>query len=196
MKYLLLLLLVIFILFKQDFFSVNVSHEPGVMAPDFPTQTRVNTAQSFSHKGYTITPLEEFSITAKVLAKKRYHSGREADLSPVDLALGWGPMSDTNVLKHIKISQSNRWYHWNAKEFPIPRREIETHSANMHMIPENSSVESALLNTREGNIISLKGKLVLITAKDGWRWKSSLTRNDTGAGACEVIWVESFEIKH
>ena len=27
-------------------------------------------------------------------------------------------------------------------------------------------------------------------APDGWRWRSSLTREDTGAGACELVWVE------
>ena len=33
------------------------------------------------------------------------------------------------------------------------------------------------------------GSLVRIKAKDGWYWNTSLTRNDTGAHACEVIWV-------
>jgi len=195
MKYI-VIVLAVFILFKQGIFSSGASYESGVKVAEYPVQKKIGASKSFLHKGYTITPLEEFSITAKVLAKKRYRSGREAELSPVDLALGWGPMSDGEVLKHINISQSNRWYHWNTKEFPIPRRDIETHSANMHMIPETASVESALLNASEGNIISLSGKLVSITAKDGWRWKSSLTRTDTGAGSCEVIWVESFEIKH
>ena len=32
-------------------------------------------------------------------------------------------------------------------------------------------------------------------AADGWRWVSSLTREDTCAGACELIWVERLEVR-
>jgi hypothetical protein len=31
-------------------------------------------------------------------------------------------------------------------------------------------------------------------APDGWRWRSSLTREDTGAGACELVWVERIAV--
>ena len=61
----------------------------------------------------------------------------------------------------------------------------------MHLIPANDSVARDIANVQEGEIIEISGSLVEITTNDGWRWKSSLTRNDTGAGACEVILVES-----
>jgi hypothetical protein len=35
---------------------------------------------------------------------------------------------------------------------------------------------------------------VVRSGRDGWRWRSSLTRNDTGAGACEVIFVRDFQV--
>ena len=81
-----------------------------------------------------------------------------------------------------------------TKHFPIPRRAIETESANMHIIPADEQIEDALDNIVKGNIIELTGYLVFIEGKDGWKWKSSLTRNDTGGGACEVIWVNDFKI--
>ncbi len=28
----------------------------------------------------------------------------------------------------------------------------------------------------------------------GWRWKSSLTRKDTGNGACELVWVKQMKV--
>jgi hypothetical protein len=31
---------------------------------------------------------------------------------------------------------------------------------------------------------------VRVEAADGWSWTSSLTRDDTGPGACEVMWVD------
>jgi hypothetical protein len=39
--------------------------------------------------------------------------------------------------------------------------------------------------------VIVRGYLVEARGADGWRWRSSLTREDTGAGACELIWVES-----
>lgn len=68
---------------------------------------------------------------------------------------------------------------------------IETHTANMHMIPANDEIARQLKSIRAGNMVHLKGFLVEVTGKDGFRWKSSLTRTDTGGGACELILVES-----
>jgi len=129
-----------------------------------------------------------------VIASARYRFGRESDLSPVDLVLGWGAMSDTTILKHFSISQNGRAYSWRTNTFPVPREVIETHSANMHMIPADAEIESQLKSIRPGNMVHLKGLLVEVTSKEGFRWKSSLTRADTGGGACELIFVESLYV--
>ncbi|MDP3846811.1 MAG: hypothetical protein Q8R10_10375 [Pseudomonas sp.] len=143
---------------------------------------------------YRITPLEAFSLEARVLGREDYHFDRGAAISPTDLALGWGPMAEPQVLDKIRISQSNRWYRWQVDEFPIPRREIETHSANMHMIPANSLVADTLARVTSGQRIQLSGQLVRVDGKDGYSWSSSLSRDDTGAGACELIWVEQLRL--
>lgn len=49
-------------------------------------------------------------------------------------------------------------------------------------------------SVRTGDIVELKGSLVRVDEKGGWHWVSSLTRNDTGNHACELIWVEDFGI--
>ena len=43
----------------------------------------------------TIHPTARYRIEAMVLSRMHYESGREGQLSKVDLALGWGPMSNT-----------------------------------------------------------------------------------------------------
>jgi len=167
---------------------------PGVLAKDPPAQDEFVSLQKFQLDGYEIIPTARFDIKAKVLGSKRYIFGREADLAPMDLALGWGPMSDEAILQHIQISQGNRFYRWRVKEFPIPRRQIETNSANMHLIPASKSVADKIKAARHGDIITLSGHLVNVKGRDGWVWKSSLTRQDTGSGACELIWVEQFDV--
>jgi hypothetical protein len=181
----------------QHFSQQPVTRGAGVVATQQPSQQPMQNSshkQAFNHNGYQITPLEDFSIEARVLAAKDYNFGREADLSPVDLALGWGSMSDEAVLKDIKISQSNRFYFWRVESFPIPRKDIETQSANMHMIPADSQVERTLKSVRPGQVVKLTGYLIEAKADDGWRWKSSLTRNDTGNGACEVVFVKTLSV--
>ena len=182
--------LIWYFFFKND--AVKLGQ--GIKAPGAPEQINRIKMKSFRFKEYFITPLAKFHVKAKVLSKKNYHWGREADLSPVDLALGWGRMSDENVLKRIKVSQGHRWYHWRSSSLPIPRREIETCSANMHLIPANEFVEDAIKQCRKGEIVEFRGFLVRVDGTDGWHWKSSLTRKDRGAHACELVWVEKFDI--
>jgi hypothetical protein len=177
----------------EHFSQRPISHGVGIVAGQQPTQ-HASKQKSFTHNGYYITPLEDFSIEARVLAAKDYTFGREADLAPVDLALGWGAMSDEAVLSKISISQSNRFYHWRVDAFPIPRKEIELQSANMHMIPADSQVKKTLKSVRPGQVVKITGYLIEAKSKDGWRWKSSLTREDTGAGACEVVFVKSLSV--
>jgi len=175
--------------------SRPVSHGPGVLAPTDPVQTPVLAAPSLHRRGYRITPLQSFSLEARVLSTEHYWFDRGAELSPVDLALGWGPMSDQAILDHIDISQGHRFYFWHVAKFPIPRRDIETHSANMHMIPATSDIERRLESVRSGEIVRLRGYLVEVQGQDGFTWRSSLTREDTGAGACELVWVEQLEVR-
>lgn len=172
-----------------------VTHPPGVLAAMEPLQTEVETRPALIHPDYAVTPVARFELEARVLAAERYRFDRGASLSPVDLALGWGPMSDTAVLDRIDVSQGGRFYFWHTANFPIARQEIETHSANMHMIPATDSIARRLKATRPGQIVKLTGYLVNVEGKDGFRWRSSLTRADTGNGACELIWVEAFEAR-
>jgi hypothetical protein len=182
------------LLFGVYFWSGREIARPGgVLVPEEPVQRQVYTSRLREKNGYQIALLASFDIRARVIAVERYRFDRGAALSPVDLALGWGPMSNGDILKQISFSQGGRFYSWWAQNYPVPRSVIESHSANMHMIPADDDIERRLKSTRAGNLIHIKGYLVEATGKDGFRWKSSLSRSDTGAGACELIWVESLE---
>ena len=195
MKKLLLILVSIVIGWQLYNYSGQVTIGPGVFAPDSPKQTADVSFKNLRFDDYNIKGLAKFYVKAKVLSRENYYFGREADLSPTDLALGWGRMSDESVLESIDISQSGRFYMWRTDLFPIPRREIETHSANMHLIPANDDVKSAINRAKQGDIVEISGDLVYVESiADGWYWKSSQTRNDVGDGACELILVNSFKI--
>ncbi len=140
--------------------------------------------------------LASFEIEARVLSTKEYSSDRESELVPVDLALGWGAMSDSAVLDQLSISQNKRFYYYRwSNQPPIPPYEIVQHSANMHLIPADSDIEEQIRNARVGQIVHIVGQLVEARDSDGWHWRSSLTRKDSGAGACELVRVEAIEVR-
>jgi hypothetical protein len=137
----------------------------------------------------TLTPLAGFSLDARVLSRHDYGSGREAAFSPTDLALGWERMRDEAVLSRLTISQSSRWYRYRWQgDPPLPPAEIARSSANMHIIPSSPEVAAALRGLRRDDAVRIDGWLVRVDAPDGWRWTSSLSRDDSGAGACEVVY--------
>lgn len=164
---------------------------PGVLAPGVPEQIDLDDGASLRRGDVMLRTRAHFALTARVLSREDYRMDGGASLAPIDLALGWGRMSDSDVLKDITISQENRFYHWHVEHFPIPRREIETSSANMHMIPADDAVRHELERVRTGEVIHLEGFLVDASRPDGWHWRTSMTREDTGNGACELVYVES-----
>src|ERR1700723_212740 len=173
-------------------------HPPdGVLAADDPRQTDVVHGEKVQVGRWTLTVRADYLITARVLSRESYHFDRLSDLIPEDLALGWGPMSDNRVLRKIDVSQSNRFYYWRAPaDSPISKDSIITHSANTHVIPRNSMIARQLSHLRPGQVVTLSGELVDVVRDDGVWIKTSLVRNDTGAGACEVLLVSDVTVDH
>ena len=168
----------------------DIERAPGVLAADDPEQSEISAGSGIDRDGFRLVPRAEFSATVRVLHREDYEIGPLAKLVPTDFAVGWGPMSDTSVLASIEISQGNRFYYWRTENWPIERRQIEIHSANWHVIPENASVRETLGRLRAGSLVELRGQLVDIEGKEGGM-RTSLTREDTGAGACEILLASS-----
>jgi hypothetical protein len=168
----------------------EVERAPGVIAVDEPAQSSIDPGDGIERDGFRLVPRAEFSARVRVLHREDYSIGPLAQLVPTDFAVGWGPMSDSAVLADIEISQGNRFYYWRTENWPIERRDIETHSANWHVIPENESVRAQLRRLRAGSLVELRGRLVDIEGREGGM-RTSLTRDDTGAGACEILLADS-----
>ena len=179
------------------YFSTRpVHHAAGILVENNPEQSNSLAVAPFAVGDYQVTPLATFTVRARVLRVEKYYVGREADLSPIDVALGWGVMSDTTAIDKLNISQGNRFYFYSwSDDPPLPVADIVEHSANMHLIPSSTYIKKKLNHIRVGHIVEFSGYLVRADASDGWSWTSSLTRADSGAGACEVVWVNSVSIQ-
>lgn len=175
--------------------GLPVSRADGVVAPASPIQsTLAAPAAAIVIGDFALTPLADYRIEARVLGRERYRFDAAAAIAPLDFALGWGPMSDSALLRRLSISQGARWYfyRWDG-DAPIAQREIALHSANVHLIPANAAIERRLSRIRIGHVVRIDGKLVAVRGRDGMTITSSLRRDDTGAGACEVLLVERID---
>lgn len=180
----------------RDWIWRDIVHPPGVLVAEDPRQTEPARTSPLHVEGYRLTPRAEFDIRARVLARENYRLGAEADLSPVDLALGWGVMSDQAVLDRIEITQGSRWYFTRYQmPAPIPDRDIIRHSGNMHMVPADAYVLGQLRKIRRGDIVRARGLLVDVDHPSGFNWRTSLSRDDSGGGSCEIFYVERLLIE-
>jgi len=172
----------------------SISQPNGILAPEEPQQELVpaNERRPIKMKDRVIEPLAHYKIHARILSTEQYWFDYGSAISPIDLALGWGPMSDTRLLKEMDISQGNRFYYLSWSKTPsIPAKEIMSHSANVHIIPANAYIKKTIGALRVGQVVELQGDLVMVSDHNGGEWKSSLSRDDTGNGACELMLVTS-----
>lgn len=166
---------------------------PGVLAPGEPRQSEAE-PRAWEHAGFRIRALARYEIRARLLARERYWLDAGAALAPYDVAVGWGPMSDQALLDQLWVSQGHRFYQ--VTQFRRARtldwETILSHSANMHIAPASAAVGEAVRWTRLGRVIVMRGYLIEARRPGSTPWRSSLSRTDTGGGACELMWVEEF----
>lgn len=165
------------------------AHIPSLQ--DGPYQRALLTRQSFDHETWRITPVADYTITARIIGKERYFRDDLAELVPYDLALAWGPAASNDVQAQLSVWQSGRWFFWKtlSAKLPLPRRDLINNMANTHIVILDEDVRAFVAGLSEGDIVTLHGQLVNLEEKgnpiSGRR--TSILRNDTGAGSCEIL---------
>jgi len=77
----------------------------------------------------------------------------------------------------------------------VSRGAIIGHSANTHIIPADVLIAQQLRGLRPGQTVTLSGDLVDGLRDDGASIHTSLSRTDTGAGACEIMLLREIEVE-
>jgi hypothetical protein len=176
--------------------------EPGRAAAE-PVQSLVAAPEiALEARGFDVrlTPRAEYHITGYAVETSRALLDEWDFVVPMDLALAWGPVADPAVLRRLAFHLSRRYvsYRWSGPP-PLPAGVLESHVANQHLIPADAAVAEALGGVRVGDLVTLTGKLVDVriadrNGRERARMRTSLSRDDTGSGACEVVWVEGVEV--
>lgn len=185
-------------------FAVKNGYQRSIRGIGDPVQ---GPAEGFEHwkvGGFdlTITFMNSYDIEGLVVHTKDYMSSDIGDqLSPCDIGLAWGDVAANNSSGRISWSHGNRFLNmsYDTRDADLfgGRSYIDSHVSNNHVIPADMNICWLLRSIHAGDHIRLKGYLVYIdginTSGTSFNWYSSLTRMDTGNGACEVMYVTSVE---
>jgi len=126
------------------------------------------------------------------------HKAWNDNVNVVDLCVVWGENAASGIYHYIEFwndqwtcsFQSKSSEAWNAFDMK--------EASNNHMVTDDPAVAKALRAVRIGDQIRVTGYLVdYTTFKNGSPMGtrvSSEVRTDTGNGACEVLFVESFDV--
>lgn len=150
--------------------------------------------------GHTFFLLQthRYHLVGEVLSASTYDLAWTSDFYDVDLGLAWGAQVD-RLKRDYQFYQDARWLFWRSATQPSPeeQRYVTTHVGNVHSIPAegNDKVARALRSAEVGDLVALDGALVVVQdAGTNVLARSSTSREDTGNGACEIMWVDRIQI--
>ena len=173
----------------------------AVVLDEDPRQTPLSVPQSVTvtrgDRQYVIEKLFDYEISGEVLSASTYDITWTNDFADVDLALLWGPTRE-QLKDRFKFFQMGRWLFWRT-DGPVSdadRLDVTRHISNNHLIPSETSkhLARAFRMLRQGDDVRITGSLVRITGPSGLLVTSSTVRDDTGDGACEVVWVDELQV--
>lgn len=171
-----------------------VTHGPGVVAPDPPVQEKISDKNEIRFKKFTLFPQAKITFKARILAIKTYYFDTFSDISATDVVFSWEAMSDERNLNTLMVRQDDRSFYWEMTKPPINKPQMWEQAANMHLIGPTEEMRDKISALRKGHVVQVEGLLVNAESSDGWSLKTSLTRDDIGDGASELLWIEKLNI--
>ena len=167
-----------------------------------PTQQKDFTTRA-SGENYIITPKFDYELDGVVVS---YHNSDGFDdvthhrrwkdfINLRDLCVVWGDNIKSGVYRDMDFHNGTWtcWYSWPNSE--VGSRFEKTQLSNNHVLIDDDAIKQALMKSEPGDHIRLKGMLVEYSNPgNGFRRGTSITRTDTGNGACETIYVTDFEL--
>ena len=184
--------------------TTNIPSRPLIDTSKHPLQINLSEANVITKQGKKGTisfyPVAEYSISAEVKSATNYTSDLQSEFIPTDLALAWGDLVDQKLGKGITYSQSGRWYFyvWDST-YPGDPLYIKSHSSNHHIVPADDVIKEAVLKIKKGQKVKIDGYLINVdyrfTSGESFYQNSSMTREDTGDGACELVYVTKLQVE-
>ena len=122
------------------------------------------------------------------------HAEWNDHLNVVDLCVVWGENIRRDAYRDIRYTH-DQWTCWySTRSAEAYARFDPSAISNSHLITDDPAIARALRAARVGDQIRVRGYLADYRLPSGFTRVSSSVRDDTGNGACEVVYVDAFEI--
>lgn len=186
----------------------------GQLPPaDFYDQTRLEaprqtptdaTAFQIEARGirYTIEPVFDYQLDGVVVSLHDsdvfwdiYHFKDWKDFINIrDLCVVWGDNVTSGVFRDMNYSNTT-WTCWiSTRDAGVAERFAWDQLSNNHLLTHDPAIHEAIKSAEIGDQIQFDGKLASYSHAGGFQRGTSVTRADTGNGACETVYVERFRI--
>jgi len=155
---------------------------------------------SFFYRGetYDIEPVANYELWGLVVTKNNINSWADimhtdASVDIKDICVIWGENVAGSDYQKVNFSSGDFTCY-----FQYPYMTVFDHNkiSNNHLLSDNLNVREKIRNAKIGDQIHVKGMLVNYSPRSNPKWRrvSSTIRTDTGNGACEVLFVNEFDI--
>jgi hypothetical protein len=174
---------------------INISNDP-IQTSD--TLTMLSPMQIGSAR-FFFTIKAKYKLSGVLVSTHNYRTGFMSSLSPYDFATCWG--NTPELFPYLRFSQYSRYCHFKYKlSSPVNKDYVLSHMSNNHMIPSTVNLRRALKAARKLELVEIEGYLVNVMANNKGRgttnWNTSTRRDDTGNGACEIIYVTRLRLNN
>lgn len=181
-----------------DFYDLEQLRAPQQSATDTePFTTEVNGQR------YRVKPLFDYELEGVVVSYHNadsiadiWHHGKWQDFINVrDLCVIWGRNVRNGVYQEMDFSNDSWtcWAYW--PDAATRKRFSMSELSNNHLLSDDDQLKEQLMAAQPGDHIRLRGVLAAYAnLANGFKRGTSVTRSDTGNGACETIYLQDFEI--
>lgn len=189
-------------IYKTNNVSKNIEYVKSLSNIPKPSQIKTsgNITKTINGANVEINYVAKYSISGRVVDVQNYYGyDIRNKLSPKDIGMSWGFLA--NEKNHRKVTWSsagNRYLSWYSSDGMWINEmggtnKITEYCSNNHLIPSDNKSKKLIDSIEEGDFVRIEGYLVNVYCKksDGsyFNWNTSTSRNDTGNGACEIVYV-------
>lgn len=168
-------------------------------APDQRATAQAPFTASFNDIDYEVVPRYDYELVGLVVSY-RHHDGNSRlhrlsndHLNALDVCVAWGDTAKTPWLSEIKFWNGIFTCNFSTSDQTAWAAISPSEISNNHLISNDLAIRKAMSALRIGDQIRIRGQLADYAAPGQSPRTSSITRDDSGNGACETIFIRSFE---
>lgn len=150
---------------------------------------------------FKIEPKADYELTGLVVSTHRsdsfadyYHEVWQDRINVGDICVVWGANLAGGVYEKLDFWSEPFTCNFRTYDEAAWKAFRLDEVSNNHLLAVDGPLRRKILSARPGDVVTFRGKLSLYSNDRGFSRGTSFVREDTGNGACETVWVESFEI--